>query len=113
MWSGSNPKPRSNGWVKRSVPSANPVDLIGRGGQGGHEDDGNISGGGTFFEHAACRKPIHLRHHHVEQDKVGAHILGLIERALTILSNRDLEVLASEELDQHPEVGRVVVHDEG
>jgi hypothetical protein len=31
--------------------------------------------------------------------------------ALAILSNRDLEVLASEEFDQHSEVGRVVVRD--
>ncbi len=88
------------------------LDLIGRGGQRGHEDNGNISGGDTLFEQAAGGKPIHLRHHHVEQDKIGSDILGLLERALTILGNRDLEVLASEELDQHREVGRVVVHDE-
>ena len=57
-----------------------PLDLIGRGGQRGHEDDGNISGGGTFFEQAAGGKPIHLRHHHVEEDKIGADIVGLLPK---------------------------------
>jgi len=87
-----------------------PLHLLDGVGQRGHEDDRDIPSLRTLLEPLAGGEPVHVGHEHVEQDQIGLDILELLQGALPILGDRDLETAGAQEVGQNREIGGRVVH---
>ena len=87
-----------------------PLHLLDGVGQRGHEDDRDIPSLRTLLEPLAGGEPVQVGHEHVEEDQIGLDILELLQGALPILGDRDLETAGAQEVGQHREIGGRVVH---
>jgi hypothetical protein len=87
-------------------------DLVDRVRQGCHEDDRDVAGRRVLLEPLARREAVEVGHEDVEQDQVGTGMRGALDSTLAILGDQDLEAGLAEEIEENPEVGGGVVHDE-
>src|SRR5262249_14971815 len=62
---------------------------------GGKHQDGNVSGGFTLAQAAADFDAVHAWQEHVEDDKVRAQTLGLVEAADAVGGVLDMEALVT------------------
>ena len=67
------------------------LDLVRRIGQGAHEDHRDVAGLRALLQAPTGGIAVHHRHQDIEEDEVGVDVLELLQRALAILGDGDLE----------------------
>jgi hypothetical protein len=78
---------------------------------GGQEDDRDVGGSRIRLQLAAYRIAVHLRHHHVQQNEIGASGLpGNPHRVTAIVGELDLIAVLQQFVHQH-QIVWCVIHD--
>src|SRR6266542_1212593 len=89
-----------------------PEDLVGRERLRGEHYDGRVRGVWVPAEPVRDLETVDARHHHIEQNEIGAQAGGLLERLFPVRGDRDLVARAAEvHLDESGDV-RIVVDDQ-
>jgi hypothetical protein len=80
--------------------------------QRSHEDDGYFRPSGIGLEAGEHLEAVQPGHHDIQQDEVGEGVFELTQGARAVLGHEQSVALRAEGLEQEPQVGRGVVHDE-
>ena len=81
-------------------------------GQCRHKDDRNIPGSRIFLEMLARLKSVHFRHQHIQEDQVRPGLLEQFQGGFTMLRHQHPESRIFQIIEQHAQVGRVIVDDQ-
>ena len=92
----------------RGKPFDNPLDIVPR----RQKNNRNRRQGFTRLQLAAGLVAVHLRHHHVEEDDVGARMIGYFQGGRTIRCHVHIVALAVEGPYQDVEIGRHIIDDQ-
>ena len=79
---------------------------------GRDDDDGDVLEVVLEREELDLIEPVQVGHHDVHQDQIGLRLLGPVEGAQALGRRRDLVALVGQDVREHADDERVIVHDQ-
>ena len=77
-----------------------------------HEDYRDVAGRSTGLQPPAGGETIQTRHHHIQQDQIGADEFSPPHPFLPVLRHQHAEALGLQAIDHHRQIGGRVVDDQ-
>jgi hypothetical protein len=81
-------------------------------GQGGREDHWDVAGGFSRLQPPTGGEAVQARHHHIQQNQVGADEFRPPHPLFPILRHQYAVAVGFQAIDHHPQIGGVVIDDQ-